>query len=60
MVLKGEPGLPSALTAPKWGFDDVLFQGRALKRSRDYGSYVMENILFKVAFPAEFHAQTAV
>lgn len=60
MVLAGEPGLPSALTAPRWGFDDVLFQGRNLQRPRAYGSYVMENILFKVAFPAEFHAQTAV
>lgn len=60
MVMNGEPGLPSALTAPKWGFDDVLFHGQKLKRPRPYGSYVMENILFKVAFPAEFHAQTAV
>ena len=60
MVLKGEPGLPSALTAPKWGFDDVLFGGARLALARPYGSYVMENVLFKVAFPAEFHAQTAV
>src|SRR5439155_26481208 len=59
MALNGEPGLPSALTAPKWGFQDVLFKGNPLKRSRPYGSYVMENVLFKVAFPAEFHAQTA-
>jgi 2-methylcitrate dehydratase len=60
MVLAGEPGLPSALTAPKWGFDDVLFRGARLEIARPYGSYVMENVLFKIAFPAEFHAQTAV
>ena len=60
MVMGGEPGLPSALTAPKWGFDDVSFRGERLERARPYGSYVMENVLFKVAFPAEFHAQTAV
>ena len=59
MALKGEPGLPSALTAPKWGFQDVSFKGQPLKRSRAYGSYVMENVLFKISFPAEFHAQTA-
>jgi 2-methylcitrate dehydratase len=59
MALNGEPGLPSALTAPKWGFQDVLFKGIPLKRSRAYGSYVMENVLFKISFPAEFHAQTA-
>ena len=59
MALNGEPGLPSALTAPKWGFQDVLFKGNPLKRPRPYGSYVMENVLFKIAFPAEFHAQTA-
>ncbi|MSQ94695.1 MAG: bifunctional 2-methylcitrate dehydratase/aconitate hydratase [Gemmataceae bacterium] len=59
MTLNGEPGLPSALTAPKWGFCDVLFKGNPLKRPRAYGSYVMENVLFKIAFPAEFHAQTA-
>jgi 2-methylcitrate dehydratase len=59
MAMNGEPGLPSALTTPKWGFQDVLFKGNSLKRPRDYGSYVMENVLFKIAFPAEFHAQTA-
>lgn len=59
-ALKGEPGLPSPLTAPRWGFYDVLFQGRRLQRPRPYGSYVMENVLFKISFPAEFHAQTAV
>jgi len=56
----GEMGYPSALTAPVWGFQDVLFRGEALKFSQGYGSYVMENVLFKISFPAEFHAQTAV
>jgi len=56
----GEMGYPSVLTAKTWGFYDVLFQGREFKFSRPYGSYVMENVLFKVSFPAEFHAQTAV
>jgi len=60
MVLKGEPGLPSVLTAPKWGFYDVQFKGNQFKFQRPYGSYVMEHILFKISFPAEFHAQTAV
>ncbi len=59
LALQGEPGLPSALTVPRWGFQDVLFKGNPLKRSRPYGSYVMENVLFKISFPAEFHAQTA-
>jgi 2-methylcitrate dehydratase len=59
MALDGEPGLPSALSAPKWGFCDVLFKGNRLQVPRSYGSYVMENVLFKIAFPAEFHAQTA-
>ena len=59
MALNGEPGLPSALSAPKWGFNDVLFKGNRLQTPRAYGSYVMENVLFKIAFPAEFHAQTA-
>jgi 2-methylcitrate dehydratase len=59
MTLTGEPGLPSALSAPKWGFYDVLFKGNRFKTLRPYGSYVMENVLFKIAFPAEFHAQTA-
>jgi len=58
-ALKGEMGYPSALTAPKWGFYDVLFKGQPFKFQRKYGSYVMENVLFKVSFPAEFHAQTA-
>jgi 2-methylcitrate dehydratase len=56
----GEMGYPSALTAPKWGFYDVLFQGKAFEFQRSYGSYVMENVLFKLSYPAEFHAQTAV
>jgi 2-methylcitrate dehydratase len=59
MALKGEMGYPSALTVPKWGFYDVLFKGQPFKFQRGYGSYVMENVLFKVSFPAEFHAQTA-
>ncbi|KTC86754.1 bifunctional 2-methylcitrate dehydratase/aconitate hydratase [Legionella brunensis] len=56
----GEMGYPSALTAPKWGFYDVLFDGQSFKFQRPYGSYVMENVLFKLSYPAEFHAQTAV
>ena len=60
LVLKGEIGYPSALTAPVWGFYDVSFKGEKFAFQRAYGSYVMENVLFKIAFPAEFHAQTAV
>ena len=60
MALKGEMGYPSALTAKTWGFYDVLFKGNEFKFQRPYGSYVMENVLFKISFPAEFHAQTAV
>lgn len=60
MVEKGEMGYPTALTAKQWGFYDVLFKGNPFKFSQPFGSYVMENILFKIAFPAEFHAQTAV
>jgi len=56
----GEMGYPSVLTAKTWGFYDVLFKGQAFKMQRPYGSYVMEHILFKISFPAEFHAQTAV
>ncbi len=56
----GEMGYPSALTAKGWGFQDVLFKGRAIALERSLGSYVMENVLFKISFPAEFHAQTAV
>ncbi|MGK2924297.1 MAG: bifunctional 2-methylcitrate dehydratase/aconitate hydratase [Lysobacterales bacterium] len=60
LVLRGEMGYPSALTARVWGFYDVLFKGQEFKFQRGYGSYVMENVLFKISFPAEFHAQTAV
>jgi 2-methylcitrate dehydratase len=56
----GEMGYPSVLTAKTWGFYDVLFKGNAFRFQRPYASYVMENILFKISFPAEFHAQTAV
>ena len=56
----GEMGYPSALTAKGWGFQDVLFKGRPIVLERPLGSYVMENVLFKISFPAEFHAQTAV
>lgn len=56
----GEMGYPSVLTAKTWGFYDVLFKGNTFKLQRDFGSYVMENVLFKISFPAEFHAQTAV
>lgn len=60
MAQKGEMGYPTALTAKTWGFYDVLFKGQPLRFQRPYGSYVMENVLFKIAFPAEFHSQTAV
>jgi len=56
----GEMGYPSVLTAKTWGFYDVLFKGNEFKFQRPYGSYVMENVLFKISFPAEFHSQTAV
>jgi len=56
----GEMGYPSVLSAKTWGFYDVLFKGDTFKFQRGYGSYVMENVLFKISFPAEFHAQTAV
>lgn len=60
IALTGEMGYPSALTAKTWGFQDVSFKGQPVKLARPLGSYVMENILFKISFPAEFHAQTAV
>jgi 2-methylcitrate dehydratase len=60
MSLQGEMGYPSALSARTWGFYDVLFNGQTFRFQRPYGSYVMENVLFKISFPAEFHAQTAV
>lgn len=56
----GEMGYPSVLSAKTWGFYDVSFKGNTFKFQRDYGSYVMENVLFKISFPAEFHSQTAV
>ena len=60
MARQGEMGYPSALTAPIWGFQDALFRGQPLALAQPLGSYVIENILFKISFPAEFHAQTAV
>lgn len=59
-VSKGEPGVPTVLSAPVWGFYDVLFKGRGFEFQRPYTSYVMENVLFKVSYPAEFHSQTAI
>jgi 2-methylcitrate dehydratase len=59
-ALKGEMGYPSALSARTWGFQDVLFKGQSLSLPQPFGSYVMENVLFKISYPAEFHAQTAV
>ena len=60
LTLAGEMGYPSALSAPKWGFSDVLLDGQPIRLARPLGTYVMENILFKISWPAEFHAQTAV
>ncbi|HEX5788882.1 MAG TPA: bifunctional 2-methylcitrate dehydratase/aconitate hydratase [Woeseiaceae bacterium] len=60
IAMTGEMGYPSALSAPTWGFFDALFKGREFRFQRPYGSYVMENVLFKISYPAEFHAQTAV
>jgi len=60
MVSKGEMGIPTVLSAKDWGFYDVLFKGHRFAFQRPYGSYVMEQILFKISFPAEFHSQTAV
>src|SRR5438094_7467010 len=60
MALNGEMGYPSALSAKTWGFYDVLFKGQAFSLPQPFGSYVMENVLFKISYPAEFHAQTAV
>jgi len=60
MAKTGEMGYPTALSAPTWGFYDVLFDGESFSFQRGYGSYVIENVLFKISFPAEFHAQTAV
>src|SRR6187551_2606387 len=60
LAMRGEMGYPSALTAKTWGFYDVLFRGNPFAYKQGFGSYVMENVLFKISFPAEFHAQTAV
>ena len=60
IALTGEMGYPSALSAKTWGFYDVLFKGKEFTFPQGYGSYVMENVLFKISYPAEFHAQTAV
>ena len=59
-AVKGCVGYPSALTAKTWGFQDVLFKGKPFEFEMSFGSYVMENVLFKISYPAEFHAQTAV
>ena len=60
LAMQGEIGYPSALSVKTWGFSDVLFHGKDVVLARPFGAYVMENILFKISFPAEFHAQTAV
>jgi 2-methylcitrate dehydratase len=60
IAMTGEMGYPSVLTAKTWGFQDVSFKGKQVKLARPLGSYVMEHVLFKISFPAEFHAQTAV
>lgn len=59
-VMRGEGGVPTVLSAPVWGFYDVAFGGKKFEFQRPYGSYVMENVLFKVSYPAEFHSQTAI
>lgn len=60
IAMTGEMGYATAMTAPKWGFQDVLFKGQEVNLAKPLGTYVMENVLFKISFPAEFHAQTAV
>ena len=60
LTQKGQIGYPSVLTAPTWGFYDVQFKGEQFSLPREFSSYVMENVLFKISFPAEFHAQTSV
>ena len=60
LALAGEMAYPSIITAPTWGFDDAFMHGRPIRLARPFGSYVMEHVLFKVRYPAEFHAQTAV
>ncbi|WP_181347215.1 bifunctional 2-methylcitrate dehydratase/aconitate hydratase [Thalassobacillus sp. CUG 92003] len=59
VALKGEMGYPTALSAPQWGFEDVLFGGKQLTLNRPFNDYVMKHVLFKLSFPAEYHAQTA-
>jgi 2-methylcitrate dehydratase len=60
MTMRGEMGYDLVLSAPVWGFNDVYFRRQDLHVKRDFGEHVMENVLFKVAYPAEFHAQTAI
>jgi 2-methylcitrate dehydratase len=60
IALRGEMGYPSALSAKTWGYYDVLYKGKSFSVPQPFGSYVMENVLFKISYPAEFHAQTAV
>src|SRR3984885_5633410 len=60
LAISGEMGYPSVLSTPRWGFQEVLFAGQSVSVPQPFGSYVMENILFKISWPAEFHAQTAV
>lgn len=60
MAMKGEMGYPTILSAPKWGLQEVLFKGKPMTLEMPLGSYVMENILFKISYPAEFHSQTAL
>src|SRR6202035_4180463 len=60
IALRGEMGYPSALSAKTWGYYDVLYKGKSFSLPQPFGSYVMENVLFKISYPAEFHAQTAV
>jgi 2-methylcitrate dehydratase len=60
MTLKGEMGYPQAISAPEWGVEDVIFGGKEITLARELNSYVMENVLFKISYPAEFHAQTAL
>ena len=60
IAMTGEMGYSSALSAKTWGYYDVLFKGKPFAFTQGYGSYVMENVLFKISYPAEFHAQTAV
>ena len=60
ITMSGEMGYPGVLSAPVWGFEDVSFDGEKISLPQPFETYVMENILFKISFPAEFHAQTAV